>query len=185
MPKEDDKEVTPVYSYLAPRHSYTDAVAAAIMLQLEKGLTLKQVCSKDGFPAYSDVTKWMKTHHEFKSAVQGILADKLRNLVDEDINRLEAGPEEMSREEAAGHKLYNEKMRWYVERVLKDDYSLTQKHEVTGHVTKVVVNTGIVRDRNAIKEMYGLTDEDFPDYKEPPKTIETEVVVEDDEKKDD
>jgi hypothetical protein len=158
------KELYPTdYSYLEPKHRYTEGVAAAIFRQMVAGKSLQQVCDSPGYPSYRDVRVWMEHHPVFKKEIEELQADRVRRSVENMLIDLENEPDELTPYEKNAKQVQFERVKFFAERMLREKFSPTLNHNIQGEVvTRIVVDTGITRDINVIRKMYNIPNDALP-----------------------
>jgi len=89
--------------------SFTSEISAEICRLLEEGDTIRDICSRDGFPSWGTVRTWLRTNDEFRTAY-ALSREVSAEALEQDILDVSKGATD--KDTAAVARVRIEAMKW-------------------------------------------------------------------------
>ena len=140
------------------KYAFNKFVGDIICQQIAEGLTIHQICKKEGMPSSSVIHRWMRENDKFHLGIQEAREIRAESFADE-LVRLTAIAEVSNKDQIPGLKLASDNYKWLAEKNGKKSYGAGKNSDsnMESHV-QIIVNTGIVRDNAEVVEVKVVKD---------------------------
>lgn len=120
---------------------------------VEDGLTLSQVCKRDGYPCLGTIMRWQRVHPEVKQRLDEAREMQAELFYTTMVKNLEEMPDELNRDEVQVQKLKFEKLKYLAGVSNPYRYGNRTIHSGDGQApVQFVISTGINREQGAQSE---------------------------------
>lgn len=138
----------------ATHRTYHPLIIDAICDKMvEDGLTLSQVCKRDGYPCLGTIMRWQRVHPEVKQRLDEAREMQAEQFYTTMVKNLEEMPNELNRDEVQVQKLKFEKLKYLAGVSNPYRYGNRTIHSGDGQApVQFVISTGINREQGVQSE---------------------------------
>lgn len=120
---------------------------------LEDGLTLSQVCKRDGYPGLGTIMRWQRVHPEVKQRLDEVREMQAEQFYSKIVNNVNEMPDDLTRDEVQVQKLKFEKLKYLAGVLNPYRYGTRTIHSGDAQApVQFVISTGINREQGVQDE---------------------------------